>query len=53
MYTIPDTLDDMGYNLDDEGLHIILSSGVPSLIQRTLPAEVDALLGQHGLPGPT
>jgi alkylresorcinol/alkylpyrone synthase len=49
MYTMPDTLDDMGYNLDGDGLHIILSSGVPSLIQRTLPAEVDALLGLHGL----
>jgi alkylresorcinol/alkylpyrone synthase len=49
MYTMPRTLDDMGYNLDDDGLHIVLSSGVPSLIQRTLPAEVDALLATHGL----
>jgi alkylresorcinol/alkylpyrone synthase len=49
MYTIPNTLDDMGYNLDGDGLHIILSSGVPSLIQRTLPAQVDALLAPHGL----
>jgi alkylresorcinol/alkylpyrone synthase len=49
MYTIPSTLDDMGYNLDGDGLHIVLSSGVPSLIQQTLPAQVDALLGPHGL----
>jgi alkylresorcinol/alkylpyrone synthase len=49
MYTMNNTLDDMGYNLDGEGLHIILSSGVPSLIQRTLPAQLDALLGPHGL----
>jgi alkylresorcinol/alkylpyrone synthase len=49
MYTIPNTLDDMGYNLDGDGLHIILSSSVPFLIQRTLPAEVDALLAPHGL----
>jgi alkylresorcinol/alkylpyrone synthase len=49
MYTIPNTLDDMGYNLDGDGLHIILSSGVPSLIQRTLAAQVDALLVPHGL----
>ncbi len=48
-YTIPNTLDDMGYNLDSDGLHIILSSGVPSLIERTLPAEVDALLAEHRL----
>ena len=39
MYTVPGSLDDMGYNLDDDGLHIVLSSGVPSLIQRTLPAR--------------
>lgn len=49
MYTMPRTLAEMGYNLDGDGLHIILSSGVPALIQRTLPAEVDALLSQHGL----
>ena len=39
----------MGYNLDGDGLHIVLSSGVPALIQRTLPAQVDALLAAHGL----
>jgi alkylresorcinol/alkylpyrone synthase len=49
MYTMPNTLDDMGYNLDGDGLHIILSAAVPSLIQRTLPAQVDALLAPHGL----
>ncbi len=49
MYTMPGTLDDMGYNLDGDGLHIVLSSGVPGLIQRTLPAEVDALLAPHRL----
>jgi alkylresorcinol/alkylpyrone synthase len=49
MYTMPSTLDDMGYNLDNDGLHIILSSGVPFLIQQTLPAQVDALLAPHGL----
>jgi alkylresorcinol/alkylpyrone synthase len=49
MYTMPGTLDDMGYNLDDDGLHIVLSSGVPTLIQRTLPPQVDALLATHRL----
>jgi alkylresorcinol/alkylpyrone synthase len=48
-YTAPGSLDDMGYNLDGDGLHIVLSSGVPFLIQRTLPAQVDALLAAHGL----
>jgi len=49
MYTMPDTLDDMGYNLEGDGLHIVLSSGVPALIRRTLPPQVDALLAAHGL----
>jgi alkylresorcinol/alkylpyrone synthase len=49
MYTMPSTLDDMGYNLDNDGLHIVLSSGVPALIQRTLPPQIDALLAPHGL----
>src|SRR5262249_13006644 len=49
MYTMPNTLDDMGYNMDGDGLHIVLSSGVPFLIQRTIGAEVDALLAPHGL----
>jgi alkylresorcinol/alkylpyrone synthase len=49
MYTVPGSLDDMGYNLDGDGLHIVLSSGVPALIQRTLPAEVGALLAAHRL----
>jgi alkylresorcinol/alkylpyrone synthase len=49
MYTIPGTLGDMGYDLDGDGLHIVLSSRVPSLIERTLPAQVDALLAPHGL----
>src|SRR5262249_21930619 len=33
-YTMPNTIDDMGYNLDCDGLHIVLSSSVPALIQR-------------------
>jgi alkylresorcinol/alkylpyrone synthase len=49
MYTMPNTLDDMGYNLDGEGLHIVLSASVPDLIRQTLPAQVDALLAPHGL----
>ena len=49
MYTAPGSLEDMGYNLDGDGLHIVLSSGVPALIQRTLPPQVDALLAQYGL----
>jgi alkylresorcinol/alkylpyrone synthase len=49
MYTISGTLDEMGYNLDNDGLHIVLSPAVPQLIQQTLVPQVDALLARHGL----
>jgi alkylresorcinol/alkylpyrone synthase len=49
MYTIGNTIDDMGYNLDGDGLHIVLSPAVPSLIQQTLPGQVDELLKSRGL----
>jgi alkylresorcinol/alkylpyrone synthase len=49
MYTIGNTIEDMGYNLDDAGLHIVLSPAVPGLIEQTLPGQVDALLKTHGL----
>jgi alkylresorcinol/alkylpyrone synthase len=49
MYTMGSTLEEMGYNLEDDGLHIVLSSAVPYLIQQTLAEQVDALVAQHGL----
>jgi alkylresorcinol/alkylpyrone synthase len=49
MYTIPGTIEDMGYDLDDDGLHIVLSAGVPGLIRDSLGAEVEALLARHGV----
>jgi alkylresorcinol/alkylpyrone synthase len=49
MYTMGGTLGDMGYHLDNDGLHIVLSPAVPHLIGRTLAAQVDALLAQHDL----
>jgi len=49
MYTMNSTLDEMGYNLDNDGLHIVLSPAVPELIQRTLGPQIDSLLAPHGL----
>ena len=43
------TLGEMGYNLENDGLHIVLSPAVPHLIQQTLVPQVDALLSRHGL----
>jgi len=48
MYTVAGTIDDMGYNLDSDGLHIVLSAQVPGLIHQSLPAQVDGLLQAHG-----
>ena len=49
MYTMPGTIPDMGYDLDDDGLHIVLSANVPTLIKKTLGCEVEGLLAQHGV----
>jgi alkylresorcinol/alkylpyrone synthase len=49
MYTMGGTLDEMGYNLENDGLHIVLSPEVPQLIERTLVPQIDALLARHGL----
>jgi alkylresorcinol/alkylpyrone synthase len=49
MYTMGGTLAEMGYNLEDDGLHIVLAPAVPDLIRRTLAPQVDALLAQYGL----
>lgn len=43
------TLGEMGYNLDNDGLHIVLSPAVPHLIQQTLVPQVDALLDRYSL----
>jgi alkylresorcinol/alkylpyrone synthase len=37
----------MGYQLDETGLHIILSPQVPKHIRKTLGGQIDALLHEH------
>ena len=46
-YTIPGTLDEMGYDLDEDGFHIVLSAKVPNVIQKTLRPELERLLHAH------
>jgi alkylresorcinol/alkylpyrone synthase len=48
-YTIPGTLAEMGYELDQDGFHIILSAAVPELIRDTIRPQVENLLHDHGL----
>ena len=47
-YTIPETLSEMGYDLDEEGFHIVLSPAVPELIKNTIRPQVAGLLAEHG-----
>jgi alkylresorcinol/alkylpyrone synthase len=47
-YTIPATLTEMGYDLDEDGFHIVLSAAVPELIRATLGPQVAGLLREHG-----
>lgn len=47
-YTIPGTLQEMGYELDQDGFHIILTAAVPELIRDTIRPQIIHLLGQHG-----
>ena len=47
-YTIAGTLGEMGYNLDEDGFHIVLSPTVPELIKKTIRPQIAALLEEHG-----
>lgn len=47
-YTIPHTLNEMGYDLDEEGFHIVLTPAVPELIKSTIRPQVAGLLAEHG-----
>jgi alkylresorcinol/alkylpyrone synthase len=46
-YTIPETLHEMGYDLDENGFHIVLTPAVPDLIKDTIRPEVVALVESH------
>jgi alkylresorcinol/alkylpyrone synthase len=48
-FTIPGTLDDMGYRMDEKGLHIILTPQIPQILHDSLDAEIDALLNEHSV----
>lgn len=48
-FTITGTIEDMGYQLDEHGLHIILSPHVPHYLKNALGGQIDALLHEHGV----
>jgi alkylresorcinol/alkylpyrone synthase len=48
-YLFPDSIDAMGFDLRDEGFHIVLSKEVPELIRDRVGELVDAFLARHSL----
>jgi alkylresorcinol/alkylpyrone synthase len=51
-YTLPDSLDMMGFNLRSTGLHIVLSKDLPQLIRSEIAAIAGTFLELHGLRRP-
>ena len=48
-FTWPDSLDVMGWDVADDGLKVVFSRDIPTLVQRDFRAVVDAFLVKHGL----
>jgi alkylresorcinol/alkylpyrone synthase len=48
-HTWPDTLDVMGWHVEDDGLGVLFSRDIPSLVRSDFRAAADAFLARHGL----
>lgn len=48
-YLFPSSIDAMGFDLRDEGFHIVLSKEVPDLIRSRIGTLVNAFLARHSL----
>ena len=48
-HLFPDSLDAMGFELRDQGFHIVLSKDVPDLIRERIGGLVDNFLARHSL----
>jgi alkylresorcinol/alkylpyrone synthase len=47
-HTWPDSLDIMGWEVADDGLKVVFSRDIPTLVRQDLRPVVDAFLGKHG-----
>jgi alkylresorcinol/alkylpyrone synthase len=47
-HTWPDSLDVMGWDVADDGLKVVFSRDIPTLVREDLRAVVDAFLADHG-----
>jgi alkylresorcinol/alkylpyrone synthase len=48
-YMFPDSLDAMGFDLRETGLHIVLSKDVPEMIRQKIKGLMTSFLGRHSL----
>jgi len=48
-HTWPDSLGVMGWDVSDDGLGVLFSSDIPSLVRREMRAVAEAYLERHGL----
>ena len=48
-HTWPDSLDVMGWRVEDDGLGVLFSRDIPAIVRDRLGAAVDAFLARHGL----
>lgn len=48
-HTWPDTLDIMGWDVRDDGLGVIFSQSIPTLVRERLPAVLDGFLSRAGI----
>ncbi|MGF1630868.1 MAG: type III polyketide synthase [Kiloniellaceae bacterium] len=48
-YTWPDSLDVMGWEVENDGLGVLFSRDIPALIRERMGSAVDSFLARHGL----
>lgn len=48
-HTWPDSLDVMGWHIEDDGFGVLFSQDIPSLVTREMPAVLESYLDAHGL----
>lgn len=48
-YTWPDTLDIMGWRIEEDGLGVLFSRDIPAFVRREMRAAADQFLAGHGL----
>ena len=48
-HTWPNSLDVMGWNIEDDGFGVLFSQNIPSLVTGEMPEVLDAYLGAHDM----